>query len=88
MSFDIKTILLYIICLLIPILLLKVFQKPLAWAIRLCFSCVIGGLALFLLNLLLMKTGFSFSINPFNALIVGVLGLPGIILLAFIMICL
>lgn len=84
MSFDIKTILLYIICLLIPIALFKIFHKPLAWIIRLIISCVIGGLALVVLNLILIKTGFHFPINPFNALTVGVLGVPGIIVLGFI----
>lgn len=83
MSFDFKTILLYIICLLIPILIFKIFHKPLAWAFRFLISCIVGGLALFVLNLLLMKSGFQFAINPFNALIVGTLGLPGIAVLIF-----
>ncbi len=86
MSFDLKTIILYIMCMLVPLFLLKLFQKPLTWIIRLCFGCVIGGLALFALNFVLSKTGFVFPINPLNALTVGILGVPGIILVAFIVI--
>lgn len=84
MSFDFKTILLYIICLAVLVFVLKLFKKPLKWVIRLLFSCVLGGLALFVLNLLIIKTGFHFPINPLNALTVGVLGIPGIVLLGFI----
>lgn len=84
MSFDLKTIILYLVCLAGLLLVLKLFKKPLKWLLRLFISCIFSGLALFVLNLLIVRTGFHFPINPFNALVVSVLGIPGIVLLGLI----
>ena len=41
-------------------------------------------LALFLLGLTAPLTGFALGLNLFNALIIGILGVPGLILLVLL----
>ena len=48
---------------------------------RLLAGGVLGALALMLVNLVGALFGFSVSVNPFTAMAVGFLGLPGIVLL-------
>lgn len=47
---------------------------------RLVAGGVLGALALMLVNLVGALFGFSVSINPFTAMAVGFLGLPGAVL--------
>lgn len=44
---------------------------------RLAAGCVLGALVLWLVNLFGFLMGFSVEINPFTAMAVGFLGLPG-----------
>ena len=44
---------------------------------RITVSGVLGALVLAVINMLSRFTGFSIPINPFSALAVGFLGLPG-----------
>ena len=47
---------------------------------RLLAGGVLGALALMLVNLVGALFGFSVSVNPFTAMAVGFLGLPGAVL--------
>ena len=50
---------------------------PMRFMWRLVAGCVMGALALGLVNLFGALVGFSVEINPFTAMAVGFLGLPG-----------
>lgn len=50
---------------------------PMRFMWRLVAGCVMGALALGLVNLFGGLVGFSVEINPFTAMAVGFLGLPG-----------
>lgn len=50
---------------------------PMRFMWRLVAGCVMGALALGLVNLFGGLLGFSVEINPFTAMAVGFLGLPG-----------
>lgn len=47
---------------------------------RMAAGAVLGAVALGLINAFSGITGFSVAVNPFTALTVGVLGLPGALL--------
>lgn len=72
-SFIIGLILLYIVGILLVI--------PIKILIKLLINGVIGGVLLFLFNLIGGIFGLSILINPLNAIIVGFLGVPGVILI-------
>ncbi len=54
---------------------------PLKVILKLIYNAIIGGIILWLLNLVGGLIGISVAINPVTALIVGFLGIPGIILI-------
>lgn len=54
---------------------------PIRILIKLVINGIIGGIALFLFNLIGGIFGVSLVINPLNAIIVGILGVPGVVLL-------
>ena len=57
---------------------LLLVSMKLLW--RLLAGGVLGALALMLVNLVGALFGFSVSVNPFTAMAVGFLGLPGAVL--------
>lgn len=63
------------------ILVVWLFRKPLKWIFKLLLNALIGYVALMLLNYFGGNFGISLPVNWFNAIVVGVLGLPGVILL-------
>ncbi len=50
---------------------------PLRTVLRLIGNALLGGAALWVIGLLQPLTGLSVAINPFTALAVGILGVPG-----------
>lgn len=52
--------------------------KPLVWIWRGFLYCAIGGLVLFIINLIGQTAHFHIPINPVTALITGLLGIPGV----------
>lgn len=74
LAFGAGLLLLYVLGMLLVV--------PLKWVGKLLISSIIGFVALMGLNFIgKMLFGFSIALNPLNALIVGVLGVPGLILL-------
>lgn len=73
MAFLLGLVLLYIIGMLLVV--------PIRLLIKLLINGLIGGVILFLFNLIGGIFGLTIAINPLNALIVGILGIPGVVLL-------
>ena len=76
-----ENILALIIPVLIAVLVFKLLfsQVKLIW--KIAVNSLSGFICLWLLNLLSGLTGIVFEINLFTCLLVGILGIPGIILL-------
>ena len=66
------------------IALLRVFSAPLKLAVKLLVNTLLGFLALWAVNLTAGVTGIALGVNVFNALVIGVLGLPGVVLLLLV----
>ena len=54
---------------------------PLKIILKFLYNAIIGGIVLWLLNLVGGLIGITVAINPVTALIVGFLGVPGLILI-------
>ena len=65
----------------IILLAVTIFRRPLKLLIRLVMNTIGGFIALFFINLLGQFVGITLGINWFNAIIVGIFGLPGLGLL-------
>ena len=76
-----QKILVGILGLFLLVALLRVFRTPLKIALKLLLNTLLGFLALWLVNLTSAYTGISLGVNLWNSLTIGILGLPGFILL-------
>jgi inhibitor of the pro-sigma K processing machinery len=65
-------------------ILFKLLKTPLRWAMKLLLNAVVGFVALFVLNFFGSFIGLSLGVNWLNAIVTGVLGVPGVILLLLV----
>ncbi|NMA24420.1 MAG: hypothetical protein GX936_02010 [Clostridiales bacterium] len=75
------------IIVIIAILVLAVFillRKPIKIVFKLLLNTVVGFIALFAINFLGSFIGVSVAVNWINAVLVGVLGIPGVALILLI----
>ena len=70
-----------VLCAFVLFSVARLFAAPLKLAVKVLLNTALGFLALFLLGLTGPVTGFSLGLNLFNALTVGILGIPGLALL-------
>lgn len=63
---------------------LRLFAAPLKLALKVAFNSVLGFGALWLLNLTTSVTGLSLGLSWFNAIVIGILGVPGFGLLLLV----
>ena len=76
-----RSILLALLALFLAVALLRIFRTPLKLAVRLLSNTALGFIALWAANLASPVTGLALGLNLWNALIIAVLGIPGLILL-------
>lgn len=74
----------WILGLLIVLALGKALLLPLKMILKLVLNGVLGGVAIILINLAGSLIHFSIPLNIVSALVAGILGLPGIILLVIL----
>ena len=66
------------------IALLRVFSAPLKLALKLLANTLLGFLALWAVGMTAGVTGITLGLNLWNARVVGLLGLPGFVLLRLV----
>ena len=81
MELDISVFLTYVGAILLIFIFGRLFVWPLKLILKLAVNSLIGGLLIFLFNLAGSSIGIMIPLNMFNAVIVGILGLPGAVLL-------
>ena len=59
----------------------KIFLYPIKKVLKLVFNTIIGGFLIYIINLIGASFGFHIGLNIITSLIVGILGIPGAILL-------
>ena len=70
-----------LLCAFVVLGVVQLFSAPLKLALKVLLNTLLGFAALFVLNLASSLTGFTLGLNLFNALVIGVLGVPGLVLL-------
>ena len=64
--------------------LIRVFSVPLKLTLKLLANTLLGFAVLWLINRTAAFTGVSLGLNLWNALTIGILGLPGVVLLLLV----
>ncbi|MBE3578856.1 MAG: pro-sigmaK processing inhibitor BofA family protein [Caldanaerobacter subterraneus] len=80
-SIEYNIIIAYLVGLFLLYLLGWLLVVPRKILIRIILNGIIGGIILFFINIAGKSFGIFIAINPVTALIAGLLGIPGIILL-------
>ena len=81
---DLKSLLPWLLGAFLLLALLRLFRSPLKLVGKLLLNTLLGFLALWLVAQTSAVTGIALGMNLTNALVVGVLGLPGFLLLLLV----
>ena len=68
-------------CIVVLWIIGKIFSVPLKALFKLIINSVLGGILIFLINAIGAVWGFHIGLNVVTAVLVGLLGIPGAILL-------
>ena len=63
-------------------IVLKLLALPMKLIIKLVINGIVGGILIFVVNLIGTNFGFMIDLNWITALIVGILGVPGVVIVA------
>lgn len=78
------SIITYLACICFIFLFGRIFIVPIKRILKLVINSVLGGVVIWIINLVGSSFGFSIGINIFTSLVVGILGLPGVVCLILI----
>lgn len=79
-----ETLAAYIFIVIVIILFIAVLASPLKKLIKILINCGIGTLALIAFNFIGHFFNYTIGINPGSILTVGILGVPGFVLIIFL----
>ena len=78
---DIKMLLVYFACVIAIFIIGKILFVPLKMIFKLILNSILGGILIWLINLVGITWGLHIGINVIKMLTVGLLGVPGAVLL-------
>ena len=76
----------FLVALIVLYIVLKVIAAPVKIIIKLMINAFVGGVVLFLINLVGAGFGFVLNITWLTSLIVGIFGVPGVMLVILLQI--
>ena len=74
----------YLACICFLFLFGRIFIVPIKKILKLVLNSIIGGVVIFLINIVGANFGFHIGLNFFTSVLVGLLGLPGVVVLVII----
>lgn len=75
------SLLTYLACICFLFIFGRIFIVPIKKVLKLILNSFLGGILIFLINLIGINFGFHIGLNIFTSILVGLLGLPGAIVL-------
>ena len=81
---DSNNIIAYIACMFFLFIFGKIFIVPVKTIFKLIINSALGGLTIFIINLIGSLWGFHIGLNLITSIFVGVLGIPGAIVIVII----
>lgn len=78
---DSNTLIIYIACICFLFLFGRVFILPIKSILKLVLNSILGGLIIYIINLIGGLFAFHIGLNYITSILVGILGIPGAILL-------
>ena len=81
---DFNNIITYIACIFFLFIFGKIFIVPIKIIWRLVINSLLGGLIIFIINFIGSFFGFHIGLNLITSIFVGILGIPGAIVIVII----
>ena len=81
---ETNNIIAFIACLFFLFMIGKIFIVPLKTILKLIFNSIIGGVIIFIINLIGGFFNFHIGLNIITSIFVGILGIPGAVVVVFI----
>ncbi|MDD6307979.1 MAG: pro-sigmaK processing inhibitor BofA family protein [Clostridia bacterium] len=81
MQYELENVWIYAAGFIFAVAFVRVLKKPLFFLLRIALNSLFGGLLMILVNTYGGSLGWHVAVNPVTALISGILGLPGVIML-------
>jgi pro-sigmaK processing inhibitor bofA len=81
---DFSNALVILGCIIVLWIIGKIFSVPLKALFKLIINSVLGGLLIFIINLIGAVWNFHIGLNIVTAILVGILGIPGAVLLVIL----
>ena len=85
---DFNTVITFLVCIIVLFIFGKIFIWPLKSIIKLVVNSVIGGVLIYIINIIGMNFNFHIGLNLLTSIVVGLLGVPGAALLVILKIIL
>ena len=71
----------YLACICFIFIFGRIFIVPLKKILKLVLNSILGGVVIFIINLIGANFGFHIGLNFFKSILIGLLGLPGVVCL-------
>ena len=76
---DTSSIITYLACICFIFVFGRIFIVPIKKVLMLILNSLLGGLAIYIINLIGAGFNFHIGLNVFTSVLVGILGVPGVI---------
>lgn len=76
---DTSSIITYLACICFIFVFGRIFIVPIKKVLKLILNSLLGGLAIYIINLIGAGFNFHIGLNVFTSVLVGILGVPGVI---------
>ena len=74
----------YLACICFIFIFGRIFIVPIKKILKLAINSILGGLTIYIINIVGATFGFHLWLNIFTSILIGVLGLPGAVVLVLI----
>ena len=81
---DFNNIIAYIACIFFLFIFGKIFIVPIKIILKLVINSVLGGITIFIINLVGSFFNFHIGLNLITSIFVGILGIPGAVVIIII----
>jgi len=81
---DFNSIIAYIACIFFLFIFGRLFIVPIKTILKLVVNSILGGITIFIINLIGSIWGFHIGLNLITSIFVGILGIPGVIVIIII----
>ena len=81
---DFNNIITYIACIFFLFIFGKIFIVPIKIILKLLINSILGGVTIYIINLIGSIWGFHIGLNLVTSIFIGILGIPGAIAIVII----